>query len=282
MNPETEKKLLTLAREIKELDKAIVKERMEKGKEDLDLKKRFYETEEEIMKILAEENPLDDIRDPTARDILRKVRDKSYFVLDKEARELENMIKKLPPDIVEKIETILKSKGVEVAESEIDEEISRVTMEFSEEIHEKVDAFEYFERKKEIGTIIADTKLPSRIHGYFGEIRECFLLGLMYPAVGLCRVLIELAFKDRFRAFGLDKKYPSGNIHSIDDYKMKEIIRAVCNRLGSVSLKDEAERIWGMSSDILHGREANIKLDTDEVLKFIKGTFNTIEKLYRS
>jgi hypothetical protein len=282
MNPETEKKLLTLTREIKELDKAIVKERMEKGKEDLDLRKRFYETEEEIMKILAEENPLDDIRDPTARDILRKVRDKSYFALDKEARELENMLKKLPPDIVEEIESILKSKGIEVAESEIDEEISRVTMEFSEEIHGKIDAFEYFERKKEIGTIIADTKLPGTIHSYFGEIRECFLLGLMYPAVGLCRVLIELAFKDRFRAFGLDKKYPSGNIHSMDDYKMKEIIKAVCRRLAGDSLRDEAERIWQMSSDILHGREAKIRLETEEVLKFIKGTFNTIEKLYRS
>ena len=282
MNPGTEKKLLALAREIKELDKAIVKERMEKGKEDLDLRKRFYETEEEIMKILAEENPLDDIRDPIARDILRKVRDKSYFVLDKEARELENMLKKLPPDIVEKIENILRSKGIEVAESEIDEEISRVTMAFSEEIHEKVDAFEYYKRKKEIGTIISDTKLPKRIHAYFWDIRECFLLGLMYPAVGLCRVLIELAFRDRFRTFGLDKKYPSPNIHSIDDYKMKEVIKGVGRRLGSDSLKDEAYRIWQMSSDILHGREANIKLDTDEVLKFIKATFNILEKLYRS
>jgi len=205
MNPETEKKLLALAREIKELDKAIIKEIAEKGKEGTNLRTRFYEVAEEIKNILAEESPLDGIRDPVVRDILRKVRDRNYFLLDKEARELENMIKKLPPDIVEKIENILRSKGIEVAESEIDEEISRVTMQFSEEIHEKVDAFEYFERKKEIGTIISDTKLPKRIHAYFGEIRECFLLGLMYPAVGLCRVLIEIAFKDRFRAFGLDK-----------------------------------------------------------------------------
>jgi hypothetical protein len=277
MNPEKERKLLALAREIKELDKTIVKERAEKGKESPDSRKRFYKIEEEIMRILAEESPLDDIRDPTARDILRKVRDKNYFLLDKEARKLENMIIKLPPDIVE---NILRSKGIEVAESEIDEEIDRVTLQFSEEIHEKVDAFEYFERKKEIGTIIPDTKLPNKIHVYFGEIRECFLLGLMYPAVGLCRVLIELAFKDRFHAFGLDKKYPTRNVRSIGDYNMKDIIRAVCNRLGSESLKDEAEKIWGMSSDILHDREANIKLDTDEVLKFIKATFNAVEKLY--
>jgi hypothetical protein len=282
MNPETEKKLLTLTREIKELDKAIVKERMEKGKEDLDLRKRFYETEEEIMKILGGENPLDDIRNPMARDTLRKVRNRSYFLLDKEARGLEDMIKKLSPDVVEEIENFLKSKGTEVAESEIDEEISRVTMEFSEEIHEKVNAFEYFERKKEIGTIISDTKLPKRIHDYFWEIRECFLLGLMYPAVGLCRVLLEIAFKDRFRSFGLDKKYPARNVHSIDDYKIKDIIRAVCNRLGSESLKDEAEKIWIMSSDILHGREAKMKLETSEVLEFIRGTFNALEKLYRS
>ncbi len=282
MNPETEKKLLALAREIKELDKAIVQKRAEKGKESSDLRKKFYEIEEKIMKILGEESPLDDIRDPATREILRRVRDRDFFLLDKEARQLENMIKKLPPDIVEKIENILRSKGVEVAESEIDEEISRVTMEFNEEIHQKVNAFEYFERKKEIGTIISDTKLPKRIHDYFWEIRECFLLGLMYPAVGLCRVLIDLGFKDRFRTLGLDKKYPARNIHSMDDYKMKEIIRAVCGRLGSGSLKDEAERIWAMSSDILHGREANMKLETNEVLEFINATFNTVEKLYRS
>lgn len=280
MNPETEKKLLALAREIKELDKAIVKERIEKGQEDLDLRKRFYKTEEEITKLLAEENPLDDIRDPIARDILRKVRDKSYFILDKEARELENMLKKLPPDIVEKIEDILRSKGIEVAESEVDEEISRVTMEFSEEIHSKIDAFEYFERKREVGTIITDTRLPSKIHGYFGEIRECFLVGLMYPAVGLCRVLVEIAFKDRFRAFGLDKKYSARNVHSMDDYNMKQIIRTVCKRLGADSL--QSERIWDMSSDILHGRDSKIKLETSEVLEFIKETFSTLEKLYRS
>ena len=282
MDSQKEKRLLSLAREIKELDKAIVKARMGKGKEDPDLRKHFYETEEEIMNVLAEESPLDEIRDPTARDLLRKVRDKNYFLLDKEARELENMIKKAPADILEEIENILKSKGIEVAESEIDEEISRVTMQFSEEIHGKIDAFEYFDRKKQIGTIIADKKLPSRMHGYFEEIRECFLLGLMYPAVGLCRVLIELAFKDRFRSLGLDKKYSSNNVHPIDDYKMKEIIRAVCNRLGSDSLKDEAEKIWGMSSDILHGREAKLKLETGEVLQFIRGTCNALEKLYCS
>jgi len=280
MNLETEKKLLALARKIKELDKAIVKERMEKGKEDIDLRKRFYETEEEIMKILAEENPLDDIRDPTARDILRKVRDKDHFVLDKEVRNLEVMLKKLPPDIVEKIESILRNKEIEVSESEIDEEISRVTMQFTEEIHEKVDAFEYFERKKEIGTIITDIKLPSRIHDYFGEIRECFLLGLMYPAVGLCRVLVELAFKDRFRASGLEKKYSARNVRSMDNYNMRQIIRAVCKRMGTDS--SQSERIWDMSSDILHGRDSKIKLETNEVLEFIKKSFSTIEVLYRS
>jgi len=75
MDPEKEKKLLILAREIKELDKAIVKERAEKGNKNPELRKRFYEIEEEIKEILGEENPLDEIRDPLARDILRNVRD---------------------------------------------------------------------------------------------------------------------------------------------------------------------------------------------------------------
>ena len=280
MELEKEKKLSGLAREIKKLEKVIVRERMEKGKEGADLRKRFYEIEEEIMKLLSEESPLDEIRDPIVRDILRKVRDKNHFLLDREAREWENLIKKLPPAIVEKIENILKSKGVEVRESEIDDEIDRVTMEFTEEIHGKVNAFEYFERKKEIGTIITDTRLPGRIHGYFGEIRDCFLLGLMYPAVGLCRVLIELAFKDRFRSFGLDRKYQSRNIHSMDDYKMKEIIGTVCKRLGADP--SHSKKIWDLSSDILHGRDSKIKLETDEVMGFIKETFNVVERVYRS
>lgn len=279
MNPETEKKLLALAGEIKELDKAIAKERAETGVERPELRKRFFEVEEEIKRILAEEGPLDEIRDPIARDILRKVRNGNFYLIDKEISRTRKLLQKLPPEV---LDDFLKEKGIDVTEEEVDEEIDRISLEFIEEIFKKIDGFDYFKRKKEIGTIIADTKLPKRIYDYFLEIRECFLLGLMYPAVGLCRVLLELAFKDRFRASGLGKKYTARNVYPMDAYRMKDIIRDVCKRLGSESLKDESERIWGMSSDILHGREAKIKLETSEVLEFIKRTFDTLEKLYRS
>lgn len=93
MNPETEKKLLALAREIKELDKAIVKERVETGVTSQQLRKRFIEVEEEIKRILAEEGPLDEIIDPIARDILRKVWNGNFYLIDKEKIESGNFYK---------------------------------------------------------------------------------------------------------------------------------------------------------------------------------------------
>lgn len=279
MNPETEKKLLTLAREIKELDKTIVKERAEKGKESSNLRKRFFEVEEEIKKILAEETPLDDIRDSAARDTLRKVRSGNYFQLDKEAKKIENFIKKLPPQIVE---DFFKSKGIIISEEEIDDEIARVTTQFQEEIIEKIDPGEYFERKKEFSTIIADSRIHEKIRDYFLEIRECFLFGQMYAVLGLCRVMLELAFKDKFDKLGLAKKFESPKVASIEERKTYEIISLVCKRLGAKSIEIEARDLWKTSSQILHGRKTNIKLEQTEVLNFVRKTFGTIEKLYRS
>ncbi len=62
---------------------------------------------------MSEESPLDEIRDPSTRDILRRVRDGNYFQLDIEAKRLENFIKKFPANFVEEF---FKSRGVTVTD----------------------------------------------------------------------------------------------------------------------------------------------------------------------
>lgn len=275
MDLNEEKNLLDLARRLKDIDREINKQREEKGNEDGELREQYYEVKEKIEKILATSLPLDDIRDPLVRDTLRRVRD-SDFLLDRESKELMDNLRKLPPEI---LESFLKRKGITVSEEEVDEEIARMNFQFDIEITEEIEPFDYLERKKEFSTIIADTRLPQKIHKYFGDIRKCFLFGQMYAVMGLCRVILEIAFKDKFRKLRLNK-FESSKVHSMDDYRIPQIIREVCVQLNRKSLSNLALELYRESSHILHGRESEVKLEETEVLDFVRKTFKVIEQLY--
>jgi hypothetical protein len=121
--------------------------------------------------------------------------------------------------------------------------------------------------------------LPTKINEYFGEIRDCFIFGHFYAAVGLCRVLIELCFRDKYQKFGFENNAKTQNVRRVPD-NINIVIRGVCSKLRSNPLKDEATELYGAASNILHGREAHIKLDETEVLKFIRSAFKLIEQLY--
>ena len=278
MMVEEEKKLMELAGKLSQLNKEIVKERAEKGKESSELRKQFYGTEEEIRNLLAESCPLDTIRDPRTRDTLRRVRDGNCFLLDKELNDMLKMVKNLPP---ETIESIFSSKGISVSEKEVDDEIDRVLFAFEEEMIQRLDPQEYFERKKDFGTIIADSHLPPKIGHYFIEIRESFLFGQMYAVVGLCRVILELAFRDWFNKLGLGGKFQSPNVSPLENRNIHEIIRLVCKGLRLKDFQKEVINLYDVSSNILHGRDAVIRIEPSEVLGFVKRTFKAIETLYQ-
>jgi hypothetical protein len=172
MTPEKEKQLNELSKKLVELNRNIIKERLEKGSENSALRSAFIETEEKIQKILSHSAPLDEIVNPEVRDILRKVRDRNYFEIDKEMVKLEKLIN-AQPHIVE---ALLKSKGIEVTASEIDKKIDDIYVEFQGEIMERIDPVEYFDRKEKFSTLIVNTRLPKKIHTYYAHVKECFLL----------------------------------------------------------------------------------------------------------
>ncbi len=274
---ETEKRLLALARELEEINRKILEEREKKRKENLYLRKQFYDTKNEIKKILAEVTPLDAIRDPVGRETLRNVRNGGHFQLDIEADNLEKMLKRLPPEV---LEDFMREKGITVSENETDAFYSRMIQEFQAEIDDRIDPFEYLERKEEFSTIISNKRLPNKIFVYFSDIRDCFVFGQFYAVIGLCRVLLELAFRDRFVKLGLGKKDKGSNIYDLESYRIFEVIRKVSAKLNDRTLKTEAEKLYGISSEILHGRDTKMQLKINQVLDFVRKTFKVIERLY--
>lgn len=274
MNVEEEKKLLQMARQLSQLDRSIVKAVTEGGNTGA-LKEEFCRTRDEIKRLLGDSMPLK-IRDPEVIKVLKWVREGDHFHVDKEERKIIDLVKNNP----NKFDEILRSLGADFDRTEKLGANLDLHLKLIEELTSMISAEDYFSRKDDFSTIIVAHSLPEKINKYFGEIRECFIFDHMYAAVGLCRVLIELSFKDRYQQLGLAKKPKAPGVYPIADYDIKEVIRAVCSRLGSSPLKEEARGLYKTASDILHGRDATIKLEESEVLKFVRRVFKLVEQLY--
>ena len=302
MGVQEEIRLSELAKRINEIDKRITKT-VTQGDNPNKSEEEFRELRDEVKQILGNSSPIRH-RDPQVRKILQKVRDGNYFYVDKKERDFLNFFRNFPPEalknfreeIQEDIHKILSRnlppEALEEAEKEIHkilkgEEVNKsesymnLFNKFIEEIHGSViTPDDYFERKKDFSTIIVASPLPPEFLPYYEEIRLCFIFRLLYAAVGLCRVLIELSFRDKYNKLGFSRKKESPNVYYMDDHKIHQMINAVCTRLELKSLKDEAIRLYGKASTILHGRESTIKLDNKDVLQFIRSIFKLIETLY--
>jgi hypothetical protein len=278
MNAEDEQKLLQLVRQLKQIDKNIVKT-ITTGDRPGELEEQFCRVRDEIKEILGDSMPLQ-IRDPDTRDVLKRVLAGTYFHVDKQERAIENIIKNNP----QKIDHILRSLGMNLEEDKElkdDSAADALHWKLIEELTSMILAEDYFGRKKNFGTIIVASTLPAKVNGYFTETRDCFIFGHFYAAVGLCRVMIELSFRDKYHKLGPRKEVRAPKVSNIaDPEKIMMMIREVCTRPRFASLKNEAGELYSTASDILHGREPTIKLDEAEVLKFIRRVFKLIEQLY--
>jgi len=290
MGETTESKLLRLARKLKELDKRIVKGTI-KGEEWskwVELRVEFTEMYRKIKEILGNASPLQ-LRDPKVRDTLKKVREGRGFSIDKDRQSFLKLIeltKRADGLSWEQKRDLLKDMG-EIAPYfglwDFDYDDPQFKIDIEEDIRFQIPAEEYLKRKNEFSTIILSTHLPDTIHSYFHEIRECFLFGQTRAVVGLCRVLLELAFRDKFEKLGLDKgRTKQPKVSYMDNYRngMGRIIRDVCKTLRSKSLQSEAQELYGTSCNILHGKEISFELEETEVLAFVRRIFRLIETLY--
>jgi hypothetical protein len=259
------------------MNNEIEKQRKYEGRESLELRKQFYDTSERIKQLLSESPPLDEIRDPNVRNILKWVRDGNHYPLDIESKNLVELLRPLPFDVVK---SLMEKKGIFVSEEEVEEFIAFKDQDFIREMMEISDSIEYFERKEEFSTIIADTRIDKKLFAYFDDIRMCYLFGRFRAVIGLCRVLLEIAFRDKFTRMGLGKRNQKSKIHEFEKYRIGEVIHLVCSKLGSRQLKSTALDLYSASSKVLHGSRVKMSLKSKDALSFVKQTFMILEKLY--
>lgn len=268
--------LRDLCRNLRKIDRDIIKMRAERGSEDIELRKEFFKIRDQIENLLSESYaPFDNIQDSEIVTILKNVRHGNHFILDKESRKFESMLRNLPRDFFEEF---LEKRGIKVTEEEIDEYIDKENKDFIEELTEKLDASEYNDRKKLLSTIVVGQKLPNNFSYYFREVRECFLFNQFYAAIGFCRVLLEVAYKGKFNKLGLAKS--SNNFYDIRDYRLADIIHDVCKTLHAEGLRKESFELFKKCNQILHGTPDSFDLNPDVTRTFIQRTFNVVESLY--
>jgi hypothetical protein len=273
MEKEIELKLINLARELDRLNNEITEKRKVGTLESVEERQRFFKIEKEIKNILSASLPIDTLRDPKAKRTLLNVRNGDYYPLDIESKKLENFIKSIPFEIVEKF---FKEKGIVATDEEVDDYLEKEKKGFQEEITDLFNPAQYFKRKNDFSTLIIDRPIPNEINAYFEDLRICYIFGRFYAAIGLCRVIIEISIRDKFKKLGLGRK---SNVSEIS-LNTTEMINRVCSKLSLNDLKNDIRELYNISSKLLHGRDVNIFQSGEDTLRFIKKTFESIERLY--
>jgi hypothetical protein len=279
MDFDKEIELIELTKRLDTINKKIENQINALGKEDEELRHKFFDLIYAIKKILSDSDPIDKIIDGKTREMLRRIRDDNYFVYDEYMKSFMAAVKRLEKKGL--IVDFFRSLGIEVTEVEVDQELERRKNEFDYDINYKLDSDKYLNRKSLFGAIITDKRLPPIFHSYYSEIKDCFLFGQMKATIGLCRVIIEVAFRDRYRHLGLAHRYKKQNVYSMDHYRIKNIMRVVCDEIKIKSLLEETCKVYDMGSRILHGEIHDIGEDEESVANLIRDTFIVIEKLYK-
>lgn len=268
MDKEQETLLSTLAQRLLDLNNQIKIQNQLKDPEKII--NEFIKTKDVLKEYLAESNPLDEIRNPILRDVFLKIRKGNYFELDKREARMRELIEKHGTEF---LEALLGERGIKVTEKEIDKYLDEKELQFKEEMLHEIDFLEYFDRRERLGSIITMGKLPMTVHRYYPDIKKAYLFGQMYAALGLCRVILEICFKEKMKSI-------MPKLIVLENFTFGTIVDRVCDRLEKRDLRNPAKNLYKRSSDILHGGPHSTNLNPDEVLDFIHETFDVIEKLY--
>jgi hypothetical protein len=272
MNGDDKLFLLSLIRKVETIDKGIMNYRSSGTKEPQELREEFFNTEAQISNLLSKMLIID-FGSEHDKKIIRKLVC-GRFVLQEESLKLKDLQEKYGDAFID----YLRDKyGIDVSDEEIEDCLENQKKDFLDDMEKKVGLDTYFERKKNFGSIITDLKIPEEINDYFNEVRDCYYFGKMRAVIGLCRVIIELSFKDIFRRRGLARKIQHVVI-DIDELKIREIIRTVCKER-KLEYQDVSD-LYNLSSKILHGSGKRVSLDPKEIDDFMKKVFTIIEKVY--
>jgi len=146
-----------------------------------------------------------------------------------------------------------------------------------DEIGIKVNPYIYLSRQQYFRSIIVPSKLPNKFYECYSVLKNHFLFGQVYGAVGFCRILLEIAFEDQY-------KIVESKVIPLEHCKFSFMAKTVCARRNKLDLREESIQLYRDISKILHGEDIDSDLNEKEAgilaLYFILKTFRIIEKLY--
>jgi hypothetical protein len=246
------------ALELKELDKAILKDilevRHERIFEDVEA---FNEKRKALRKDLLHFSSYT-IEDETARDIINKVQDNDEFQADWLVKSLLAQTGKAGGDKIIEDLTWLP-----------DDELSDIA---HEQFYSWIGPIDIAERLYKIGALILAVPTPNTLENYVTEARWCYAFGQYMAVYSLCRTILETAIREIGQEIG---KLPrdEGNVkHDVlrRFHRMKEIVVPL-------DLANEVDEIYLPTCYIVHGRTAVGHEDASEMLR---NTLKCVQKLY--
>lgn len=131
----------------------------------------------------------------------------------------------------------------------------------------------FSQRKKDFGTLIVKSSVPKNIGIFLNQIKNCYLLNMNEAAIGLCRILLEVACRSIY-----DRS--KGVSYMDEENYVQTMIRKACEAGGlSPNKVKKATSKYKEASDILHGKLPK-RMNDKETLNFVRDVFSIIEALY--
>lgn len=222
--------------------------------------------QERIRENLADSQILN-IPNPTARDLVQKVRDEKNLT--------STVLSELEPVLIRLFKERLGNEALEKLKTSLPEEYE----EWTQELLGYIDLETFIKARKDVGTLIVGQSIPKALGAYFEEVKNCYVFGQHVAAEGLCRVLLEIALRDVHRRRGTHKAQRGKDL---EEWGIRKLLREAS--FLSREIREIGEQIIDESSDILHGKqkgERPVPLFQESLL-LMRKTFLIVEKLYSS
>lgn len=136
---------------------------------------------------------------------------------------------------------------------------------------------EFYRRRNEIGSLIANQSLPDAFLQNLNRIKECYALGLLEAAVIFCRSVIEAGVFESLRRKGIIQL--GKNATDIRGSGLKDFMEKI-KRLVNRRKYEEAWQVIKLANRLLHSKGNKIVLSEPKTLDSIKRTFAFLEEMF--
>lgn len=253
-----EEKLAHIARELKRLDKNIVKDILELNSEDLfNHIENFIEKRKELRKTMLHYSCYS-IKDKAAQDIIDKVINDVKFEADKFFELLRQSTNRADTeDVVKSLTELEQYELTELSD---------------EHLYSWFGPSTYILDLYKIGSLILGISVPTLLEKYVSEARQSYAFQNYLAVYSMSRTILETAIRDvgqRKRKLPRDEgNVPRWELRNFNHMKNKVVPK---------HLKDEVQHIYDHTSGLIHGRKT---VKSKEAGDMLRRTLKIVQRLY--